>query len=132
MLSLIQPAFAAEEVIPVDPAAFDGGFMGLMPIILITIIIYFLLLRPAIKKQKEHEKLLDELTRGERVIFAGGIIGTITKIDDSEGIVQIELTQNVKIEALKASITDRLGKKKKDPELDKNEKKKLKTTKASA
>ena len=56
--------------------------MTFMPLILMFVIFYFLLIRPQQKKQKEHKQMLDNLSRGDRVITAGGLYGRITEVKD--------------------------------------------------
>jgi ribonuclease HII len=124
MDTFISSAIAAEET--VGNAPYDGGgLMSLIPFILMFAVFYFLLIRPQMKKQKEHQEMLDALVVGERVIFAGGIIGTIVKIEEDQGIVHVELTMNVKVQALRSSISEILGKQKKDSVTSKEKKKKL-------
>ena len=54
-----------------------GGFLSFLPFVLIFIVIYFLMLRPQMKQQKEHKTLLENLKKGDKVITSGGIHGTI-------------------------------------------------------
>ncbi|MDP6339523.1 MAG: preprotein translocase subunit YajC [Candidatus Marinimicrobia bacterium] len=54
-----------------------GGFMAYLPFVLILAIMYFLMIRPQAKRQKEKKKMLDELKKGDRVVTIGGIHGTI-------------------------------------------------------
>src|SRR3546814_15815467 len=72
---LISPAYAQ--------AAGGGGgdpFMTFLPIILIFVVFYFLLIRPQQKKAKQHREMVSALRRGDKVVTAGGMIGTVTKI----------------------------------------------------
>ena len=59
-----------------------GPLMTFMPLILMFVIFYFLLIRPQQKKQKEHKQMLDNLTRGDRVVTAGGLYGRVTEVKD--------------------------------------------------
>ena len=74
-----------------------------VPIILIFIIMYFLLFRPQIKRQKEQAKLVAGLKTGDRVITASGIHGLISNVKDRTVIVKI--ADNVKIEMEKSAVT---------------------------
>ena len=69
--------------------------MGLLPIILMFVILYFLMIRPQMKKAKEHKSMLDALQKGDEVV-AVGIVGRITKIDDN--YVSLEVADNVVIQ----------------------------------
>lgn len=81
-----------------------GGFMALLPIILMFAIIYFLLLRPQQKRQRQQQMMLESLRKGDRVVTAGGIFGTIVGIKEKQGIVVIRVADTVKIELAKSSI----------------------------
>ncbi|MCP4548234.1 MAG: preprotein translocase subunit YajC [bacterium] len=67
-------------------------------------IVYFLMIRPQQKRQKEHAKMLAALGKGDRVITSGGIHGTI--VGSKEDIVVIKIDENVKVEVSRANITD--------------------------
>ena len=75
---------------------------------LIFVLMYLLLIRPQRKKQKEHEKLLSELKKGDRVVTSGGMFGTVFAIDEDRKIVVLKIGENVKLEFLKSSIAGRV------------------------
>lgn len=84
----------------------EGGgspWSGIWMIALIFIIFYFLLIRPQQKKSKEHQKLMDSLTKGDRVVTSGGIYGTVIGV--KEGIVVLKIAEEVKIEVAKSAVT---------------------------
>lgn len=87
----------------------DSTLMNLAPLVLIFLIFYFLLIRPQVKKQKEQQALINSVKKGDKVIVAGGIIGTFIKEEEGE-IVEIELSKDVKIKALKQTITSIINK----------------------
>jgi preprotein translocase subunit YajC len=74
-------------------AAPQGGLMSFLPLIIIFIIFYFLLIRPQMKRAKEHRKLVAELAVGDEVVTNGGLLGRITKVGES--FLTVELTDNV-------------------------------------
>ncbi|MEH0831285.1 preprotein translocase subunit YajC [Anaplasma bovis] len=82
---------------------------GFVPLILIFCVFYFLVIRPQQKKLKEHSKLLDSLKKGDKVIAAGGILGTVTKVDNSSGYLHVEVCSNTEIKVLKSSVSDVLN-----------------------
>ena len=86
-----------------------GGdtLMGLLPIILMFVIMYFIMIRPQMKKAKEHKTMLDALQKGDEVI-AVGILGKIDKITDN--YVSLEIAPNVTIQVQKAAVTTLLPK----------------------
>ena len=103
---LISPAYA-QAAAPAGGAGFD--IVSFLPLILIFVVFYFFLIRPQQKRMKEHKAMVQALRRGDRVVTAGGIIGTVTKvIDDAE--VQVEIAENVKVRVMRATITDVISK----------------------
>jgi preprotein translocase subunit YajC len=76
-------------------AAPQGGLMSFLPLIIIFIIFYFLLIRPQMKRAKEHRKLVAELAVGDEVVTNGGLLVRITKVGES--FLSAELTDNVEI-----------------------------------
>lgn len=84
-----------------------GGGSGMFTIIwfaLIFVVMYLLLIRPQRKKQKQHEQLLNELKKGDKVITSSGMLGIIFAIDDEHGRVVLKFGENVKMEFLKTAI----------------------------
>ena len=76
------------------PAAgpFDA-YMMFLPYIMIGVIFYLLLIRPQQQKVKEHQKLLSALRRGDKVVTAGGLIGTVARIAPDESEVSVEIAR---------------------------------------
>jgi preprotein translocase subunit YajC len=87
-----------------------GGYITLIWFGLIFVLMYLLLIRPQRKKQKDHEKLLGELKKGDKVVTTGGMFGTIFAIDDQHNLVVIKVDNDVKLEFLKTSIAARIDK----------------------
>ena len=80
----------------------QGGLMSFLPLIVIFIIFYFLLIRPQMKRAKEHKKLVQELSTGAEVVTNGGLLGRITKVDES--FVTVEFADKVQIKVQKHAI----------------------------
>lgn len=87
------------------PAGGGGGLLStpLVPMVIIVGIFYFLLIRPNAKKQKELQKMLSELKKGDDVSTQGGIIGKITGLKDNEVTLQVQ--EGVRIRFLRSAIT---------------------------
>jgi preprotein translocase subunit YajC len=81
-------------LIPAQAAA--GGepnaLMSMLPIILMFVILYFLMIRPQMKRQKQHKKMVETLGKGDEVILSGGILGKISKVSDS--YITLEIAQS--------------------------------------
>ena len=106
LLDLLIPAAYAQTA--GAPAPQGGGLgMMLMPLILIAIM-YFLMIRPQMKRAKEHRAMLDKLSKGDEVITSGGIAGTVTDIGDN--FVTLEVADNVRVRVQKAAVGNVLPK----------------------
>jgi preprotein translocase subunit YajC len=90
-------------------SAQGGGdtLMGLLPIILMFVIMYFIMIRPQMKKAKEHKTMLESLQKGDEVI-AVGILGKIAKISDN--YLTLEIAPNVAVQVQKQAVTTLLPK----------------------
>ena len=88
-------------------AAGGDSLMSLLPIILMFVILYFLMIRPQMKKAKEHKTMLDGLQKGDEVI-AVGILGKISRISDN--YVSLDVADKVTIQVQKQAVTTLLPK----------------------
>ena len=80
----------------------DSGIGQFIPLILIFVIFYFFLIRPQQKKVKEHKAMVENLSRGDKVVTSAGIIGTVERIIDNEK-VEVQIADNVKVEIVKST-----------------------------
>ena len=94
-------------------AASSGGgssfLIQIAPLILIFAVFYFLLIRPQQKKMKDHKAMVAALTKGDKVVTAGGLMGTIFKIEDDK-IATIEIAENVRVKVVRSTISEIVGK----------------------
>ena len=89
------------------PGAAGGGadiLMSILPFLLIFVVMYFLIIRPQRAAMKRRDELLKNIRRGDQVVTGGGIVGKVTKVEDQH--VEIELAPNVRVRAVKATLTD--------------------------
>lgn len=77
--------------------------MGLLPMVAILVLFYFLLIRPQQKRAKETKAMLEALQKGDEVVTAGGVVGRITKI--SENYVGVEIAENVEINVQRPAVS---------------------------
>lgn len=96
------PAFAATGGTAGGSGA--GFFVQIFPLILIFVIFYFLLIRPQQRRMKQHRQMVDDVKPRDTAITSGGLIGKVTKVDETE--VEIELGTNVKVRAIKATLAE--------------------------
>ena len=93
---IISPAFAQAA-----PSG-DAGYIGLLPIVLMFVLLYFLMIRPQMKRAKETKAMIEALQKGDEVITAGGVVGRITKLSDA--YVSLEIAPNTEISLQKSAI----------------------------
>jgi preprotein translocase subunit YajC len=95
-----------------QPAGGQGGVTGmlgmLVPFVLIFVIFWLLLIRPQMKKQKEHQKLLAALKKGDRVVTSSGMFGTIASFNEEKNIVVLKVSEDIKLEFLRSSIAGKV------------------------
>jgi preprotein translocase subunit YajC len=97
----ISPAYAQDAVAGGTTAV----VMQFAPLILIFVVFYFLLIRPQQKRAKEHRTMLTSLKRGDRIITAGGLLGTVTKVKEGSDEIEVELAPNVRVNAVRTTIS---------------------------
>lgn len=83
-----------------------GGLMGFLPMILIFVAFYFLLIAPQRKKQKQHQKMINALEKGDNVKTIGGVFGKVTGVKDDRVVIQI--ADNVKVEVAKEAVSEKV------------------------
>jgi preprotein translocase subunit YajC len=105
---LISPAYAQ------DPGGMLGSATSFLPLILIFAVFYFLLIRPQQQKQKETRAMISAVKRGDRVVTAGGILGTVQRVpmvQDKDGKqvasneIEVEIAPNIRVTVLRDTIS---------------------------
>ncbi|WP_295502571.1 preprotein translocase subunit YajC [Limnohabitans sp. Rim8] len=95
------------------PAAAAGGdmqstLMSMLPLLLMFVVLYFVMIRPQMKKQKEHRAMIDALAKGDEVVTAGGFLGKVSKLGDA--YVGIELANGVEVQMQRSAVVQVLPK----------------------
>ncbi len=96
------------------PAAPTGGgdlmssLGSMLPLVLMFVVLYFIMIRPQMKKQKEHRAMIDALAKGDEVATAGGLIGRVTKI--GEGTLGVEIANGVEVQLQRHAVVQVLPK----------------------
>jgi preprotein translocase subunit YajC len=80
----------------------DPGYIGLLPIVLMFVLLYFLMIRPQMKRAKEAKAMIEALQKGDEVITAGGVLGRITKLSDA--YISLEIAPNTEIAVQKSAV----------------------------
>lgn len=80
----------------------EGQLLGLLPIILMFVLLYFLMIRPQMKRAKEQRAMVEALQKGDEVIAAGGMLGKVTKVSDT--YIGLEIAANTEISVQKGAV----------------------------
>jgi len=80
------------------------GWLQFLPIVGMIVIFWFLLIRPQMQRQKQHQAKVAAMKKGDQVVTAGGLVGKIVRVDDD--YAEIELAPNVRVKAVKTTIGD--------------------------
>ncbi|OGA62221.1 MAG: preprotein translocase subunit YajC [Betaproteobacteria bacterium RIFCSPLOWO2_12_FULL_67_28] len=86
----------------------DSGLLGFLPIVLMFVLLYFLMIRPQMKRQKEQKSMIDALQKGDEVVTAGGIAGKITKLGDA--YLTLEIASQTEVSVQKTAVQTLLPK----------------------
>ena len=89
------------------PAAAAGSDMmssltGMLPLVLMFVVLYFVMIRPQMRKQKEHRTMIDALAKGDEVATAGGILGKVNKLGD--GYLTLEIAPGIEVQLQRSAI----------------------------
>jgi preprotein translocase subunit YajC len=82
--------------------------MSFLPLILMFVVLYFIMIRPQMKRQKDHRNMLAAIDKGDEVVTSGGLVGKVSKV--GEAYVGVQIADNVEITVQKSAITTVLPK----------------------
>jgi preprotein translocase subunit YajC len=85
-----------------------GGFLGMLPLVLMFVVLYFVMIRPQMKRQKEHKAMVEALGKGDEVVTASGMLGKISKMGDS--YLTVEVAPGVEIQFQRSAVVQVLPK----------------------
>jgi len=88
----------------------------MLPFVLMFVVMYFLIIRPQHKKQRDQQQMIDALKKGDRVVTSGGVHGLITGIKEKEGILILQVAKDVQIEVSRGSVSRVVESKEKEKE----------------
>jgi preprotein translocase subunit YajC len=97
----VTPAFAQTGM-----AGAPDMLISVLPFVLIFVIMYFLIIRPQRTQLKKREEMLKNIRRGDQVVTGGGLVGKVLKVIDERGEVEVDLGNNLKVTALRATIAE--------------------------
>ena len=96
------PAYAAAA--GAAPSGAAGAFMSFAPLLLIFVIFWFLLIRPQQRRMKQHRDMVAAVKKNDTAITSGGLIGKVTRVDETE--VELEVAPGVRVKVVKAMLSD--------------------------
>jgi len=86
----------------------QSSLMGMLPLVLMFVVLYFVMIRPQMKKAKEHKAMVESLAKGDEVATAGGILGKVTKVGDS--FIGLEVANGVEVQLQRSAVVQVLPK----------------------
>ena len=86
----------------------QSSLMSMLPLVLMFVVLYFVMIRPQMKKQKEHKAMIDAIAKGDEVVTAGGVLGKVSKLGDS--YVGLEVANGVEIQIQRSAVVQVLPK----------------------
>jgi preprotein translocase subunit YajC len=101
----ISEAFA--QAAPAATGATDGplglgGLGGMLPLVLMFVVLYFIMIRPQMKRQKEHKAMIEALAKGDEIVTSGGVLGKVSKLGDT--FVGLEVANGVEIQIQRSAV----------------------------
>ncbi|MED5620496.1 preprotein translocase subunit YajC [Ideonella sp. BN130291] len=103
--------FISEAFAQTAPAAASGGessLLGMLPLVLMFVVLYFVMIRPQMKRQKEHKAMIEALAKGDEIVTSGGLLGRVTKLGDS--FVNLEVANGVELQVQRSAVVQVLPK----------------------
>ena len=102
----ISAAFA--QAAPAAQPGAQSSFLTLLPLVLMFVVLYFVMIRPQMKRQKEHKAMVDALAKGDEVVMGGGVVGRVSKIGDP--YIHLEVANGVEIQVQRTAVIQVLPK----------------------
>jgi preprotein translocase subunit YajC len=105
--------FISEAFAQAAPAAASsdspmGSLTSLLPLVLMFVVLYFVMIRPQMKRQKEHKSMIEALAKGDEVVIAGGVLGKVSKLGES--YMHVEVANGVELQVQRSSVIQVLPK----------------------
>jgi len=86
----------------------ESSLLGMLPLVLMFVVLYFVMIRPQMKRQKEHKAMIEAVTKGDEVVTAGGLVGKISKLGES--FIHVEVANGVEVQVQRSAISQVLPK----------------------
>ncbi len=99
---------AHAQTAPAAAASGTDTLFSLLPLVLMFVVLYFIMIRPQMKKQKEHKAMIEALAKGDEVIIAGGVMGRVARLGDS--YLNVEVANGVELQVQRGAVVQVLPK----------------------
>jgi len=99
---------ALAQTAPAAPAGGESSLLTMLPLVLMFVVLYFVMIRPQMKRQKEHKAMIDALAKGDEVVTAGGVLGKVARIGES--YVHVEVGNGVELQLQRSAVVQVLPK----------------------
>lgn len=99
---------ALAQTAPAAGGDFQSSLMSMLPLVLMFVVLYFVMIRPQMKRQKEHRSMVEALAKGDEVATAGGVLGKVTRLGDS--YLGVEIANGVEIQVQRSAVVQVLPK----------------------
>ncbi len=104
----ISSAYAQTAPAAAGGSDMQSSMMSLLPLVLMFVVLYFVMIRPQMKRQKEHRSMIEALAKGDEVATAGGLVGRVTKLGDN--YLTVELAPGVEVQLQRSAVVQVLPK----------------------
>ena len=104
---IISQAFAQTAPAP-SGGGTESSLLSLLPLVLMFVVLYFIMIRPQMKRQKEHKAMIEALAKGDEIVTAGGLAGKVSKL--GETYVGLEIASNVEVQVQRTAVVQVLPK----------------------
>ncbi|HET7863444.1 MAG TPA: preprotein translocase subunit YajC [Burkholderiaceae bacterium] len=102
----ISDAYA--QTAPAAAPSAGSSLLSMLPLVLMFVVLYFIMIRPQMKRQKEHRAMIEALAKGDEVVTSGGMLGKVTKLGDT--FITLELAQGTEAQFQRSAVTQVLPK----------------------
>ena len=86
----------------------QSSLMSILPLVLMFVVLYFVMIRPQMKKQKEHRAMIEALAKGDEIVTAGGMLGKVTKL--GEAYISVEISSGIEVQMQRSTVVQVLPK----------------------
>ncbi|MCY7318185.1 MAG: preprotein translocase subunit YajC [Ramlibacter sp.] len=104
----ISSAFAQTAPAAAGGSDMQSSLMSMLPLVLMFVVLYFVMIRPQMKRQKEHRTMIDAVAKGDEVATSGGVLGKVTRLGDA--YLSVEIANGVEVTLQRSAIAQVLPK----------------------